>query len=230
MKLNYKLKDLPKEERPRERLLEIGVRSLTNTELLSIILKTGTKDKNVKDLALDIMSEYKDFSKLKDASVSKLMNIKGIGKVKAIEIISAIELGRRVFLEEKHDIKKVLKDAKSIWKDSKYLFKDKKQECFYCLYFNNKQELIERKLLFMGTINRSIVHPREIFKEAYLLSASSIVCMHNHPSGDVNPSMEDRNFTRSLMEIGKLQGIPILDHIIVSDDNYYSFYENMNIL
>lgn len=229
-KLKYKLKDLPIEERPRERLLEVGVKNLTNTELLSIILKTGTKDKNVKDLALDIISEYKDFSKLKEASVSKLVNIKGIGKVKAIEIISAIELGRRVFTEEKHNIKKKLRDAKSIWEDSKYLFENKKQECFYCLYFNNKQELIERKLLFMGTINRSVVHPREIFKEAYLLSASSIVCLHNHPSGDVTPSMEDKNFTRSLMEIGKLQGIPILDHIIVADDCYYSFYENMNIL
>ena len=107
--------------------------------------------------------------------------------------------------------------------------KTKKQEYFYALYFNNKQELIEAKKLFIGTINRSVVHPREVFKEAYLLSASSIVCMHNHPSGDTSPSREDITFTQSLYEIGNIQGIPVVDHIIVSDDSYYSFYENGNI-
>ena len=122
-----------------------------------------------------------------------------------------------------------LKNAKDIYDEMKYLFYGKKQEYFYCLYFNNKLELIERKLLFMGTINRSIVHPREIFKHAYLNSASSIVCIHNHPSNDIKPSKEDIYLTRQLIEIGKMNGILIADHIIVGDDNYYSFFEESGL-
>ena len=94
------------------------------------------------------------------------------------------------------------------------------------MYFNQKQELLERKLLFMGTVNRSVVHPREVFKEAYLLSASSVICIHNHPSGDVTPSMEDIRVTKALIEIGEMNGIPVLDHLVVSDDAYYSFREH----
>ena len=128
------------------------------------------------------------------------------------------------------ELKQKLRNAKEIWEDSKYLFNGLKQECFYALYFNNKQELIERKLLFMGTINKSIIHPREIFKEAYRLSASSIVCMHNHPSNDIRPSKEDKLFTENIVKAGMIQGIPVLDHIIVSDFDYYSFYDHGNIL
>ncbi len=228
--MNYKIKDIPKEERPRERLVNNGASSLSNTELLSIILKTGTKDRSVKELAVDILKEVKDITDMQDITFSKLESIKGIGRVKAIEVVAAIELGRRIFTCKKQSKKTTFRDARSIWKESRDLFINKKQECFYCLYFNNKQELIERKLLFMGTINRSVVHPREIFKEAYLLSASSIICLHNHPSGDVSPSMEDIRFTDNIVEIGKIQGIPVLDHLIIGEDDYYSFYENKNIL
>ena len=117
-----------------------------------------------------------------------------------------------------------------IYSASRYLFKDKKQELFYCFYLNNKQELIERKLLFMGTINCSTTHPREIFKEAYKVSASSIVCIHNHPTNDVTPSRADIEFTKRLMKTGNIQGIPVVDHIIVGDNSFYSFYEHLNIL
>ena len=223
----YKIKDIPELERPRERLKTVGASNLSDKELLAIILKTGTKDKSVNDLSLDILKEY-NLEDLKDININMLTNIKGIGEVKSIELIASIELGRRIFLK-RSDTKKRLVNAKEIFEDSKYLFNGLKQEQFYCLYFNNKQELIERKLLFMGTINGSITHPREVFKEAYKLSASSIVCMHNHPSNDIRPSREDIRFTESLVEIGKIQGIPVIDHIIVGDDNYYSFYDN-NIL
>lgn len=227
--MSYKVLDIPKEERPRERMLNVGCSNLSNQELLSIILKSGTKEKNVKEIALDLLT-MTNFEDLKDITINKLITIKGIGKVKAMELVASIELGKRIFLGQKEVVGKRMQKAEVIYEDSKYLFQGKKQEYFYCLYFNNKQELIERKLLFMGTINRSTVHPREVFKEAYLLSASAIICMHNHPSGSVDPSKEDISFTSSLIEIGKLQGIPVVDHIIIGDNKYYSFYEASDIL
>lgn len=227
--MNYRVKDIPISERPRERLLKVGVSNLSNEELLSIILKTGTRQKNVKELAMDLLREY-DFEDFKNLSINKLIKIKGIGIVKAIELVSSIELGKRIFLNQNTKKLKKLNNAYDIWMDSRYLFYGKKQEYFYCLYFNNKRQLIERKLLFMGTINQSITHPREVFKEAYRISASSIVCMHNHPSNDVLPSKADILFTDTLVKTGNIQGIPIIDHIIVGDNNYYSFYDHNNIL
>ena len=175
---------------------------------------------------MEVLKEIEDMTNLQNMTVEQFSRIKGIGTVKAIELMASIELGKRIFLQNKQKNKKILKDPQKIYQEMKYLFYGKKQEHFYCLYFNNKQELIERKLLFMGTINRSIVHPREVFKEAYLSSASSIVCVHNHPSNDIRPSKEDIYLTKRLVEIGKINGIPIADHIIVTDDAYYSFYEN----
>lgn len=195
---------------------------------MAIILKTGTKDKNVTDIAIEILKKY-SLENLKEVTIQQLISIKGIGEVKAIELLSAIELGKRIFLKQKLPLKK-LTNPKEIWEDTKYLFNNQKQEQFYCLYFNNQHQLIERKLLFMGTINKSIVHPREVFKEAYKLSASSIICLHNHPSGNIMPSVEDVKLTSSLVKIGNIQGIPVLDHIIVNEDSYYSFYEHHNIL
>lgn len=224
-----KVKDIIESERPRERLLKNGVENLSNEDLLAILIKTGTYQKSVKDISLELLKTYGNFENLKNMTIESLKKIKGIGEVKAIELIAALEFGKRIFLEKDTHTKKRLASAKDIWQYTKYLFYNKKQEYFYALYFNNKQELIEAKKLFMGTINRSVVHPREVFKEAYLLSASSIVCMHNHPSGDTSPSREDITFTQSLYEIGNIQGIPVVDHIIVSDDSYYSFYENGNI-
>lgn len=223
--MNYLIKDIKKEERPRERFIKYGVESLSNEELLSIILKTGTKDRSVKSLAMDLLNSIDNISELKNITVNKLLSIKGIGIVKAIEIISSIELGRRIYIDKKV-MKKRLTNPRDIYLENKYLFLDKKQEYFYCLYLNNKNELIERRLLFMGTVNKSVVHPREVFKHAYLTSASSIICMHNHPSGDVIPSKDDIMFTKALVEVGRIQSIPVLDHIIAGNDNYYSFSDN----
>ena len=222
----YKIKDLPANERPRERLLDVGVNNLSDKELISIILKTGTIGKNVEELALDILNSY-SLIDLKNITINDLLKIKGIGKTKAIELIASIELGKRIFLKESKKLIK-LDNAKSIWEDSKYLFDGLKQEHFYCYYFNNKQELIMRKLMFIGTINNASVHTREIFREAYLLSAATIVCLHNHPSNDTTPSKEDINFTDKLMRTGFIQGIPVVDHIIVGENSFYSFYEHSN--
>ena len=226
--MSYKIKEIPDYERPRERLKEYGPNYLSDKEILAIILKTGTKEKSVNDLALDLLSKH-SLDDLSYLSIEELKKIKGIGEVKAIELIASIELGKRIFLKKNKKLIK-LENPKDIWEASKYLFTGLKQEHFYCFYFNNRQELIGKKLLFIGTINNAITHPREIFKEAYKLSASTIVCLHNHPSNDLTPSKEDISFTEKLVKTGFIQGIPIVDHIIVGDNNYYSFYENSNIL
>ena len=218
------IKDIPISERPIERLMEYGVDSLSNEELLSIILKTGTKNNSVKKLSINILQKYNNITNLKDININDIMKINGIGKVKAIELIASIELGKRVYTNAyKEKIK--ISNSYDIYTYFKTKLKDKKQEHFYVLYLDNKNKIIENKLLYVGTINKSVVHPREIFKNAYLNSASYIVCIHNHPSGDPHPSKEDILLTKNLKEIGKLNNIPILDHIIIGDVSYYSFFE-----
>ena len=221
-----KIKDIPVSERPRERLIEYGSSSLSNEELLAIILKQGTKNKSAKELGSDLINSIDNISNLEDITLEKLINIKGIGQAQALTLIACIELGRRIFLKKNYDKKYILSSSSKIYEYMKYLLINKKQEYFYCLYVNSRKELIERKLLFMGTVNGSQVHPREIFKNAYLNSASAIICIHNHPSGDIAPSKEDIFLTENLVKIGRINKIPVLDHIIVGNDNYYSMYDN----
>ena len=222
---NILVKDIPILDRPRERLLKYGVINLSNEELLSIVLKNGTKNESVMSLSYNILKSINNISDLKDISINKLTKINGIGEVKAITLLAAIELGRRVY-KEQNNKKVLLNDSKLVYNLLHDELYDKKQEYFIVLYLDNKKYLIEKKILFIGTINYSTVHPREIFKYAYLYSSSSIILVHNHPSGDTLPSKEDITLTNNLKEIGKLNGIPILDHIIVGNNNYYSFYKN----
>ena len=219
----YKMKDIPVYERPRERFKSVGASNLSDRELLSILLKSGVSKKNASEVAMDILKEYdlKDFC---DITLNEFKKFHGIGEVRAIELLASIELGKRIFLREREKLA-ILDTPSKIWKDSLYLFNGKRQELFYCYYFNCQQELIERKLIFMGTINQSTTHTREIFREAYKVSATSIVCLHNHPSGNVSPSDADKTFTERLMNTGFIQGIPVVDHIIVSEEKFYSFYE-----
>ena len=225
--MNIMIKDIPKNERPRERCIKYGVSNLSNEELLSIILKSGTRNCSVKVLSERILSNLKDISELKDYTINTLTNINGIGKVKAIELLCALELGKRVYYrKEKESIK--LNSSDKIYNYFKDIFIDEKQEYFYAIYLDSKSKLIDYKLLFKGTINSSCVHPREVFKYAYLESAYSIVVIHNHPSGDPTPSNEDIKLTDVLFQIGKLNAIPVVDHIVFGDNKYYSFYEMMN--
>lgn len=220
------IKDVPQEERPRERLVKYGAKSLSTDDLIAIILKTGVRDYSSKYLAGEILKMVDDVSELKNITLNKLIKINGIGAVKAIEFLAALELGRRVYDSKPLDNNLKCNSASKIFKHFKSELSGEAQECFYCLYLNSSKRLIDKKLLFKGTLNKSMVHPREIFKEAYLSSAAYIICMHNHPSGNVIPSSEDINVTKNLIQIGKLQGIPVIDHIIIGDNNYYSFYEN----
>ncbi len=224
--MNVLIKDIPLSERPRERLINKGVEYLSNEDLLAILLKTGTKDYSVKTLASNILKQIENINNLKDINLESLIKIKGIGKAKACEILAAIELGKR--LNQKIDNLNQIKvySSSSIYEYYQAKLGDKLQEYFYCVYLDTKNHIIKDKLLFIGTINESLIHPREIFKEAYLLSASSIICVHNHPSGNINPSNNDIIMTKQLIEVGKILGIKVLDHIIIGKDNYFSFNDN----
>lgn len=223
---NVLIKDVPQEERPRERLVKYGAKNLSTSDLIAIILKTGTRDYSSKYLASEVLKLVKDVSDLKKLSLSKLISINGIGAVKAIEFLAALELGRRVYESKPLDNDLRCNSAHKIFNHFKSEFSGVNQEYFYCLYLNSQKKLIDKKLLFKGTLNRSLIHPREVFKEAYLSSAAYIICIHNHPSGNVIPSNDDINITNTLVEIGYIQKIPVIDHIIIGENNYYSFYEN----
>ena len=224
-----KFKNIPDEEKPRERLLKYGVENLSNEELLAIILKTGTRKYNVKELANNILCSFNEIKNLKNIRINNLINIEGVGKIKAIELIAAIELGKRVYEEDNYNELIALTNPKSIIKYFNNLFRNKKQEYFYVIYLDSKGKYIDKKLLYKGILNKSLVHPRDIFKEAYLLSACSFICIHNHPSGDATPSSEDINITKNLKQIGLLHGINLVDHIVIGKNNYYSFYEDNNL-
>ena len=221
-----KFKKIPNSDRPRERLYECGSENLSNEEILAIILKTGSKKMNVKELSLKVLETVGDVRRLKDVGINSLMKIDGIGKVKAIEIKAALELGRRVFASNEMSSKIEMNSARNIYDYFFDILSSKKQEYFYTVYIDTKGNYIDKKCLFVGTINSSIVHPREIFKEAYLVSANGIVCVHNHPSGDSTPSKEDIMITKKIKEISLIHGINFIDHIIVGNGNYFSFYEN----
>ena len=224
-----KIKDIPVLDRPIERLINNGVESLNNEELLAILLRTGSKKLSSKELASLIISKTGGISGLKDITLNKLINIEGIGNVKASIILSALELSKRVDKEKNTIYDKKITNADLVFEYYQNIFKDKKQEYFYCLYLSSNKKVIESKLLFIGTLNYSIVHPREIFKEAYLVGATSIICIHNHPTGEVLPSQMDITITKELVEVGNILGIKIDDHIIIGFQKYYSFFENGNI-
>ena len=192
------------------------------------MLKCGTKDLSVKELANNILKQIDNINNLKDINYQNLIKIKGIGKAKACEILASIELGKRINNKINNINQIKIYSSESIFNYYKDKLKDKLQEHFYCVYLDTKNHIIKDKLLFIGTINQSLVHPREVFKEAYLLSASSIICIHNHPSGNVNPSNNDIIITKQLKEVGTLLGINVLDHIIIGKDTYYSFNDNGN--
>lgn len=225
-----KFKELPKSEKPRERLIMYGAEILSNEELLMIILKTGTKKYSVKELALQLLSNCQDIRNLKTMTLSKLIEIDGIGQVKAIELLAIVELAKRIYTPINENDIILCTNPDNIIYYFNSLFQDKHQEEFYVIYLNSKKKYLDKKRLFIGSIDKSIAHPREIFKQAYLLSASFIICIHNHPSGDPTPSKEDINITNNLYQLGILHAIYLIDHLIIGKNTYYSFYENKNIL
>ncbi|RBW71642.1 RadC family protein [Bacillus taeanensis] len=216
--------NLPKQERPRERLLYEGVEALSNQELLAILLRTGTVNDSVIQLSQRLMQSFDGLRMLQHATVEELIAVKGIGLAKAVQILAAFELGRRIHRQhsgEKYTIRTPEDGANYVMEELRFLT----QEHFVCIYLNMKNQVIHRQTVFIGSLNASIVHPREVFKEGLKRSAASIICFHNHPSGDPAPSHEDIEVTKRLVECGQLLGMEVLDHIIIGDKRYISLKE-----
>jgi len=226
--MNIKIKELPINERPRERLINKGVTSLSDEELLSIVLKTGTKDVSAKLLAAQILKEIGNIQNLKNISFHELTKIKGIGAAKACLILAIQELHKRMSRRREKIVDVKITNPEIVY-DYYNNIVNENQEYFYCLYLDSNKKVLKEKLLFMGTVNQSMVHPRDIFKEAYTVNATAFICIHNHPTGDVRPSKEDKIVTQRLNQIGELMGIKLVDHVIVGDGKYYSFLENGKI-
>lgn len=223
------IKDLPECEKPRERMLEYGVENLGNVDLLSIILRNGVKDISVKEVAINILNNVESINDLSSLGVRELSNIKGVGPVKAITLLASIELGKRVSIKEAK-ANMSLSNKEKIHEVFKKFFINENQEKFLAIFLDNKKCLINYKILFIGTNNASIAHPREVFMEAIKANASAVVVMHNHPSGNVLPSEEDKNITEKLVQSGHMLGIPLLDHIITNGEEYYSFYDEFKTI
>ncbi|MBU8905041.1 RadC family protein [Desertibacillus haloalkaliphilus] len=218
------IRDVPVSERPRERLLNEGAKYLSNQELLAILLRSGTRHESVISLAQRMLQHFDGLHLLKDATIEELIAIKGIGRAKAVEIRAALELGRRISCLRSED-RYVIRSPDDV---SRYVMDEMRfltQEHFVCLYLNTKNQVIHKQTVFIGSLNASIVHPREVFKEAFRRSAASMICLHNHPSGDPTPSHEDIEVTKRLAESGKVLGIELLDHVIIGDQKYISLKE-----
>ncbi len=217
-----KIKFLPEEERPIEKCLSRGIGSLSNRELLALLINSGTRDKSAMDLAEDILARDKEgIFYLRETSLEELMSINGIGRSKATRIMAAIELGKRISMKPVQFGKNIRDDedvAALFMEDMRY----QKKEMFKALLLNSKGGVISVETVSVGELNSTIVHPREVFSAAIKKSAAAIIFIHNHPSGDPEPSAEDYLTTARLVECGKLLGIKVADHLVIGDGKYIS--------
>ena len=220
IKTKLKIKDLPLNERPREKLLKMGPESLSEAELLAIILQTGTRSMNVVVLCQNIFAEM-SLKKLSGRTISELTKIEGIGQTKACQIVSLFELSKR--LESYTSEPKIkIREPADIYQLIYPKIREEKKEKTIILCLDAKNHVIFEQTVFIGSLNISVVHPREIFKTALIESAAGVILVHNHPSGDPTPSKEDIELTERLVESGKLIGIDILDHVIIGDGSFVS--------
>lgn len=211
-----KIKDLGKYDRPREKLFRYGVEKLKNEELLAIVLGSGTKGINVRTLARKVLRDHKE--NLANLNLANLKKIKGLGNAKASQIIAVFELGKRVFQDKKSQL---ILSPQDIWQRCED-FRSSRKEHFAIFFLDVRNQVIKREVVSIGTLNASLVHPREVFEPAIRHNAASVILVHNHPSGDCTPSAEDNKVTDRLVEAGKLLGIEVRDHVIVTEKEFYS--------
>ena len=222
--MSYLIKDLPIDEKPREKAKKYGFQTLSNVELLSILIRCGSKNCSVKEVAQDILRSVGGLSGLRDIRVSKLSKLYGVGEVKAITLLAAVELGRRLSApDEKEKIQ--INESKKVFLYCQSRFALEKQEKLLVLFLDPRNYILEEKVIFQGTADQSFIHPRDIFQEAVLVNAVKIICVHNHPSGRILPSKADIEITKKLKKIGEMMGISLIDHVIVGSSSYFSFLE-----
>jgi len=214
-----KIKDLPKFDRPREKLEKYGVKKLTEFELLAILLGSGIEGLNVIQLSKKILDTIQKIG-IKKITLEDLLKTKGLGKAKASQILATVELGQRLQTDKRRRIL----SAEDVWNSCTDI-RDSKKENFVAFYIDTQNCLIERQIISIGTLDASLVHPREVFEPSVRLSASSVILAHNHPSGNCDPSQDDIGITKRLTEAGKILGMEIADHVIVAKDKFLSFKE-----
>lgn len=218
------MRDLPAEERPREKLRALGAEALSNAELLAILLRTGSDRESALQLAVRLLSQSGGLRYLPALSLEDMQESRGVGPAKAAQLKAALEIGRRLATmppDQAESITSPQRAAALVMEELRY----RKREHFLILLLNTKNHLLSREEISVGSLSASIVHPREIFKVPLRKSAASIILVHNHPSGDPSPSQEDLEVTRRLVEAGNLLGIAVRDHLIIGDGCYFSFKE-----
>ncbi len=220
------IKDWPEAERPREKMQKSGSDSLSDAELLALILRSGdhASGQSAIDLGRNMLQTFGDLRKLSSATFSEICSVKGAGPAKAASVLAALALGKRINTDRLENLERFTTPSQ-IFNHFHYRFRDRRREYFIALLLDGKNRIMLEEQVSEGSLNQSIVHPREVFSRAVKESAAAVILVHNHPSGDPAPSREDREITRRLKEAGDLLGIRVLDHIIIGDGTYFSFVE-----
>lgn len=222
------IRDCPPRERPRERLGRLGSAALSTVELLTILVGSGTREWSADRVARRLLATYPDLRSLASRSPGELARLEGIGSATAARLSAACELARRLQRERKAR-RPVFSTPGAVWRHLALELRDRERERFLVLCLNTRNELVREVVVSVGSLNASIVHPREVFKPALACSAAAIVIAHNHPSGDPSPSREDREVTRTIAEAGRVLDLPLHDHVIVGADSYFSFRDSGQI-
>lgn len=221
---SFTVRDLPRQERPRERLQKFGPEALSAQELLALVIGRGIPKKSVMNIAQELLVRFGNVRAISHATIEELSQIKGIGLAKAAQIKACFELGRREELEP--ELKNFdIKDPEAVVKAIRASIKDKAKEHFKLILLNPRNKIIGISTISIGTLNASLVHPREVFKDAITHSAASVVLAHNHPSGDPEPSEDDLKITKKLVDSGQILGVEVLDHIVIGKNKFCSFKE-----
>lgn len=227
--MNYGLiKELPETEKPREKMMTYGASQLSNQELLAILIRTGRENHSALDIAKDVLYyDKRGLVALSNITIEELISIKGIGPSKACQLMAGIELGKRVMASD--HFKEKITCPNDVFEHLEVTVAHLKREKFFTLLLDTKNQIIAVEEISTGSLNASIVHPREVFHYAIKKNAKSMILAHNHPSGHVTPSKEDRQITERLVEAGKIIGIEVIDHIVLGKNSYYSFKEHFEM-
>ncbi|WP_281190852.1 RadC family protein [Staphylococcus schleiferi] len=224
-----RIRDLSIDEKPKERLIQFGSQVLSNTELLAILINTGSRGHSSIDIASNMLSQCQSLSQIKNLSLAELESFEGIGRNKAVTLLSVFEICQRLAREKTRTLSEPIHTPQQIAERFYPKFNGCHQEHFVLIILNTKHQIIHEQTLFIGTLNSAVIHPREIFKTALKWSAHAIIVLHNHPSGDPTPSKADIETTKRLIVCGEAMGIDVLDHIIVGDSNYVSILSEIDL-